>query len=124
MWWGDYIGRPFSQANCWQLVRAVFAEQRGIDLPEYGEISAADLMAVARGMRAEAVTPRWREVSRPEPFDVVTMRKHKLIIHVGVITRAGWVLHTEEATGAVHVRLDHQSVAGRIVNFQRYLACP
>lgn len=119
-WWGDYIGTPFERAHCWALVRRVYAEQLGKTLPEYGEISADDLIRVARAMMRG--TDVWVQVDEPAPFDVVRMRGKRWPVHVGVITRPGWLLHTEEATGAVHVPLDHWTVAPRVLDFWRHPA--
>ena len=45
-WWERYIGLPFGdgpgEVTCWGLLRRVYAEQLGIDLPSYGEIAASD----------------------------------------------------------------------------------
>lgn len=118
MWWAPYIGLPYRQAHCWELVRRIFAEQRGILLHPFAEIDPNDLRRVAREMGAGAQD--WTPVETPEPFDVVVMRRHRLPIHVGIVTQPGWVLHTERETDAVHVPLDHVTVAGRIVGFRRW----
>jgi len=116
-WWGPYIGKPYADFNCWQLVRAAYRDVLGIDPPHHSDISASDFRAVARGIDAEAAL--WAEADGSRPLDVVLMRKHRLPIHVGVITRPGWMLHTEKETDAVHVPIDRFSVRGRIVGFRR-----
>lgn len=118
MWWGSYIGKPYGEWHCWELVRRVYAEQRGITLHPFAEIDPRHLRRVATAIEGHA--PDWVRVDAPSPLDVVLMRLHRLPIHVGVVTRPGWVLHTERATDAVHVPLDHATVAGRIVGFYRW----
>lgn len=130
-WEARYIGLPFLDGgrtrrgtDCWGLVRLVFAAERGIDLPSYGEISAADLLALARAFKAGAADPHWPETLNPQAFDLVAMRSgqgHPGIVHVGVLVDPRRLLHVERATDSVVVPITHHSVAGRIMGFRRYV---
>lgn len=130
-WAAAYVGLPFVDGgrdrrgvDCWGLVRLVYAAERGIDLPSYGEISAADLLALARAFTAGAQGAHWPETLHPHPFDVAVMRSgqgHRGIVHVGVMVDARRVLHVERATDSVIVPITHHSVAGRIMGFRRYV---
>lgn len=117
-WWGRYVGLPFDAAHCWALVRRVYADQLGIELPEYGEVDAGELVAVARSMARGKEA--WALVSDPRPFDVALMRGRSAVWHVGVMTDRAHVLHTERATGAVRVPITAPSVRGRIMEYRRY----
>lgn len=126
---GPYVGLPFGEGagevTCWSLVRRVYADHLGVDLPEYGEVSAHDLVRVARRMTAGADTGPWRKVGVPEPLDVVLMRSARggaAICHVGVMVDQTTVLHAEETTGVVLVPLTHFTVRHRIAGFRRYAA--
>lgn len=128
-WWARYIGVPFGDGggvrNCWALVAQVYADQRGVVLPTYGEISASDLMRVAREIERGQARESWRSVDAPEPFDVVLMRSARggrAICHVGVAVAHDLMLHTELGTAAVVVPLDHLTVRGRIAGYRRYAA--
>ncbi len=128
-WWGKYIGVPFVDGgrtiadglDCWGLFRLVYAERLGVDLPTYGEISAKDLMAVARAMRSGA--DRWRGVVKPRALDGVLMRFYNSSNngHCGVMVSAKAMLHTEAAISAAVVPLDHFSVRDRIAGFRRWI---
>lgn len=130
-WWGRYVGLGFADGgrgplsyDCWGLVRAVYADRLQVDLPSYGEISAHDLVRVARAMGG-AKDAGWLAVTEPRVFDVALMRSGRggcQVVHVGVMVDSFRVLHTEPATGAAVVQLAHRSVAGRIVGYRRLAA--
>ena len=123
-WAATYVGVPFGegpgQCTCWELVRRVYAEVRGIVLPVYGEISARDLLAVARGIRDGQ--ERWRAVDAPQAFDVALLRSGRsaAVVHVGVMVDTERLLHVEEASAAVIVPIRHFTVASRIAGYRRY----
>lgn len=125
-WWERYVGLPFGEGagevTCWSLVVKVYAEQLGIELPAYGEISARDLIRIARAMKAGS-TPSdgWAMASPPRAFDVALMRGPRggAVVHVGVMVDDRRLLHVEEASAAVVVPVDHWSVSGRILGYRR-----
>lgn len=136
-WWGHYIGRSFgSRSECWSLVCEVYRDRLGIDLPAYGDVSAAYVAAV-HGQRADLLIARqavarafaegqsgasWRVATTPVEFDVVLMGgPRERVTHVGVAIGPDRVLHIEKATGSVVVPMRHASVAGRIIGFRRHV---
>ena len=123
-----YIGLPFGtgpgQVTCWSLVRRVYAEQFGLDLPEFGDIDPRDLVRVARQMQRGDDGLIWREPSVPLPGDLIAMRGARggrAICHVGLLAAPGQMLHAEEGTGAVLVPLDHYTIRHRVAGFRRYV---
>ena len=127
--WARYVGLPFGDGpgtrNCWALVAQVYLDQRGIELPLYGEISATDLMRVAREIDRGQAREAWQAVQVPGPMDVVLMRSARggrAICHVGIIVADNLMLHTESGTAAVVVPLDHMTVRHRIGGYRRYRA--
>jgi len=129
-WCADYIGLPFADGgrdragvDCWGLVRLVYAEQLGIDLPGYGEIAASELRALSAMIVAGAwQDPAWHGVERPRVFDVAVMTFYgkRSVGHVGVMAGADTVLHVERATHAAAVPLTHWTIRGRIKCFRRH----
>lgn len=110
------------EITCWGLVCRVYAEHLGIDLPTYGEISAHDLLRIAKAMARGREDPDWRVAPVPQEFDVCLMRGPRggaSVLHVGVMTGPRHVLHVEAATAAVVVPVSHFSVAGRILGYRR-----
>ena len=130
-WFGKYIGLPFEdggrgpdRVDCWGLLRMCFRDRLGVDLPSYGEISARDLIRVARAMDA-GKDDGWRAVSVPREMDVALMRSGRggsRVVHVGVMVDHRRVLHVEAASAAAVVPVTHFSVAGRIVGYRRLAA--
>jgi len=145
-WWGKYVGRSFGQrSECWSLVREVYRDRLGIDLPEHGDVSAEYVAATeairfGQGSTAQLAAARravmdaftvgqaaesWVKVDQPQQFDVVLMGgphsdRHR-VMHVGVAVDSGRVLHIEKATGSVVAPLAHPSVAGRIIGYRRHI---
>lgn len=127
IWPEWYVGLPFGdgpgEVTCWGLVCRVYDDCLGQQLPAYGEISASDLIAVARAMRAGSeIDSDWRQVAAPQTFDVALMRGAcggKSVVHVGLHAGGNRLLHAERASGTVLVPLDHWSVCGRILGWRR-----
>lgn len=124
-WFAPYVGLPFGEGpgevTCWELVRRVYADQLGEALPAYGEISARDLVRVARAMEG-AKDDGWFAPADRRALDVCLMRGPsggRLVVHVGVLVDAARLLHVEAASAAVIVPLTHFSVAGRILGYRR-----
>lgn len=126
--WSEYVGIPFvdggrdaSGLDCWGLVRLIYAQEVGAILPSYGEISAANLTAVARQITGGADTDEWFEPDVPEPLDVAVMRLNgsRWAGHVGIVTAPGRIIHIERATHSVIVPTSHWTVRERIVGYRR-----
>lgn len=129
MWVNRYVGLPFGEGpgeiTCWGLVRLVYRDQLGVDLPAYGEIGAHDLARVARTMGREQMGEQWLPVTEPLTFDVAIMRSGRgggRIVHVGVMADERHLLHVEAATASVVVPINSFGVRARIAGFRRYRA--
>jgi cell wall-associated NlpC family hydrolase len=128
-----YVGIPFRDGgrdregcDCWGLVRLVYRDVAGIDLPSYGEIGATELLAIAREVGAAIRGDPWRCVTDDprRPLDVVVMARQghaiRAAFHVGVMIDGKRVLHTEQMTDSHTVPIDHPSLASRIIGFYRH----
>ena len=129
-WVADYVGVPYRMlgrsrdgADCWGLVRLVYADRLGIALPAYdgrgfrGRASVPDvarLVADARGA--------WREV--PEvaaaPPDLVLLRVHGQPVHVGLLVAPGIMLHSLAGHDSAVERLDSLAWARRVIGYGRW----
>ena len=126
-WWQPFVGLPFGQGpgrvTCWGLVRRVYADRLGVELPEHGDVAPDDLRRVALAMTRGAEAETWAAPAAPRPLDVVLMRHPTAarIGHVGVMVDAARVLHVEAATASVVVPVWHWSVRSRIGGFRRWV---
>lgn len=128
-WAASYMGLPFKPhgrdragCDCWGLVRLVYAEQLGVDLPEFEGISPDDAAAIPAAIAAE--TPLWTPVPllQRQAFDVVVMRARLIRegkaltpdMHVGVVTEDLKILHTQLPYGVACVPIDHPTLSNRI----------
>jgi cell wall-associated NlpC family hydrolase len=138
-WLHGYVGLPFLDGgrkrtdgglDCWGLVRLIYAEQAGIELPSYGEISAADLAGVAGAIAADCFADPWSRVDIAEAriLDVVVVkdwvrvdgRPQRRPAHVGVMIDAGRLLHVRIASAAVIIPLTAADIRFRIHGLFRH----
>lgn len=141
-WHAAYVGIPFVEhgrdragCDCWGLVRLVWKEQAGLDVPCHGTVYGAtrDGRPIADAIRAGlAGEEEWEPVPAGDerPFDAVLMKgfwwdeeaeaRKVSPIHVGLVLAPGTLLHIEHGTGAVLVdyRAD-RTISRRVVGFWR-----
>src|SRR5262252_8366782 len=115
-------GRDFTGVDCWGLVRLVLKEEKGIDVPSYGDTSALDLVMVTQMIKRDAFIEPWIAVmpSAVHPFDVAVMYRRNDPIHVGIMVTSSSVLHIEEKISAVIVPLTHPTIAFRYPKLFRH----
>ena len=127
-WAEDYIGHPWSNGacgngayDCHGLVRAVYRDRLGIDLPVVNA-NALHALSVVRAMRAYDYS-EWDQIERPElDFDVVQMSVSRKPHHVGVYLTidGGGVLTSVEGAGVVFQTLSSlRSHGWNIINCYR-----
>jgi cell wall-associated NlpC family hydrolase len=139
-WAGAYMRSPFRRGgrdrescDCFGLVRLVLAEQAGIILPLNDLIDPQDGRAVSEAVDQEAAAATWLLVhaGQERTFDVVVLRaafkggdgrSYGGDVHMGIVTRPGYLLHTEERNGPMHVPFTHHSVRNRIRRIYRHKA--
>ena len=136
-WVDDFIRMPYRRGgrdatgvDCWGLVALVYKRQAAIDLEPFSAVESTDGAAVEMVITREAA--KWVPVSRGDEkaLDVVVMRsifEHDgkamtADMHIGVMTGPGFILHTEQKAGAMHVPLDHQTIKQRIRAVYRHRA--
>lgn len=132
-WSNDYIGISFvargdsrDGADCYGLVRLVYRERLGINLPSFAESylttrESADIAALLSDARQ---SPEWEPV-RPgaeREFDVALCRIGDYASHVAIVIGGGRLLHADRESGVGTIRYRDGMWSKRIVAFARYVA--
>lgn len=123
-WFNTYVGIPYSikgrdrkGIDCWGLVKLVYQEQFGIDLPSFsyeGGNRTSEEEAIAIGKEG------WEKVEHYRSGDVVLFRILGSESHVGIITKPGYFIHAKENQDTVIERLDSGTWKHRVVGIYRY----
>lgn len=107
-------GRDRTGCDCWGLVRLVYRELLGIDLPSGLESydSAENRDAVSRAFAAGLGD--WRRVPDGEvlTLDVALLSRAGARCHVGLATLPGWVLHSRAGCDSVQEPLRRLGLQG------------
>jgi cell wall-associated NlpC family hydrolase len=128
MWTDDYIDIPFrfngrtrEGCDCWGLVKLIYKEKLGVDLPDYtgtywnGLVSS--LKEVARLMKKEK--DKWQEISEPELYDVVLLRVGGIVGHIGIILDKSRMIHITEGINSCVENYKSKLWKTRIAGFYR-----
>ena len=113
-------GRGWNGVDCWGLVRLVASEYFDLDYPEYAEDyqNISDVKELSRLLRQHQVD--FREVSFPEPGDIVLLRISGAASHVGIFIGGGKFIHAEINIGVNVGELSSPIWAKRILGYYRY----
>jgi hypothetical protein len=106
----------------------VFREEVGIELPDYA-ISAFAANDAHHEVTSHAGVKPWQvriAIGEEQRFDVAVLKgvigSDVYEMHTGIMTKPGWILHTEKAYGVVHVPLNNAIVRGRVTGIYRHEA--
>lgn len=128
MWWNKYIGMPFAEMgrgpdgfDCWGMLMHIYQSERRIILPSYIEYydSTNDREKISETIFRER-QERWKEVSPPLEFDAVLCTMRGVPMHVGIVTKPGYMIHCAHGIGTVHERYDSMRWANKVEGFFRY----
>jgi cell wall-associated NlpC family hydrolase len=103
-----WVGREYSDGQCWNVVRDAFREVGGVHLPR-GYYDAAHRFTQVDGP--------------PQGWDVVMLRTNPrapiLVLHSGLAIDSERFIHAWGALGVVMARLDDSRWSDRIAGFLR-----
>lgn len=116
-------GRTDTEVDCWQLVRLIYRDHLGIDLPTiegvYVDDSPLGIRHVSRAMAEERKL--WPQVTEPQEFDLVLIKpRGNLFFHVGCYIPRNKMLHIEEGSQVTSERIDGIVWQNRIEGFYRH----
>lgn len=96
-WWNKYVGIPYRPmgcsmdgCDCWGLVRLVYKNEFGIDIPgvTIDMTDHANMELIPMGLDA-----MWDKTDNPKPGDVINFHVLGHDSHVGIVTAPGQMLH-------------------------------
>ncbi|MBF0339661.1 MAG: C40 family peptidase [Magnetococcales bacterium] len=108
-WVMDYLGAPWSPGadgpdfyDCWGLVRAVYRDRYGVDLPVI-PADATSPLEIRRAMTDERHRVGWDAIPYPVDRSVALMSHGKIPHHIGIVVNVGslQMLHSVEGHGVV-----------------------
>jgi cell wall-associated NlpC family hydrolase len=129
-WAGSYLQIPFLEhgrtragLDCYGLVRLVFQEQRGIELPSltHGYATTTDADEILTLFRGELLA-HWQEVPTTQArlFDVAIFRILGQPIHFALALDPPWFLHVVKDTDVSIERWDALIWEKRLVGMVRW----
>jgi cell wall-associated NlpC family hydrolase len=108
-WINDYVGKPYllgargpDAYDCWGLVMAVYRDQLGTTLPDWGVANDAGLRQVVAAVThgQGSFLDIGYQVDAPREWDIFTVSRARQAHHAGVVVPGG-VLHSMAGCGTV-----------------------
>lgn len=127
-WTNDYVGVPFEEKgrtregwDCWGLVRSVYADHLGIELPLYLSAYETTEDSPAIAGQVDDARPMWREVEDPRTGDVVLCSVLGYETHVGILVEPGVMLHSMDGRDTCLERIAMPAWSRRIRGIFRHV---
>jgi probable lipoprotein NlpC len=107
-WSSKYVGVPYvvggrdiGGLDCWGLLKLVYEQEFGVNLPAYTTLDVESAAQVCATVDEGAED--WLEIQKPVDGCAVAMSKRKAIHHVGVFTNSdgGKILHSWDRKSVV-----------------------
>ena len=130
-WARQYFGIPFKPhgrdrggLDCWGLLRLVYMDQFGIDLPSFSERYASTEDEKELGRLISGELGPWRPVTGGEelPGDGVLLRVKGEPMHVGVVIGGGFMMHVMRGMDVARERYQSRGWRKRVLGFYRHEA--
>lgn len=107
-----YIGRPYEQYNCFDLVKEFYRDKFNLELKNYFEGPVPN----RKDVESLIVTNKgdFVRVEKPQFGDIVVIRLFGLECHIGVVIESGKFLHSARNVGSILDRLEryNKMIAG------------
>ena len=127
-WTNEYIGLPYKLygrtkrgIDCWGLVRLVYSDRFGVELPSYSQnySHTMDHEGFVKSFGEEI--RRWTPVDEPEEFDVAWCRVAGIECHTGIMLGNGRMLHAMLGNDSCIVRVDNPAWQRRVLQCYRLM---
>lgn len=126
MWSNKYIGIPYkvhgrdiNGIDCWGLVRLIYSEQFGIDLPSFSaDYSESDTVRIQELIAQ--YKEGWEQLDKPQEGCVVLLRVLGTESHVGVAINDKQFLHAKSNCVSSVENFNSVSWKNRIIGYFKY----
>lgn len=128
-WAQAFIGMPYADkgrtregCDCWGLIRIVYADRLGIELPSYDSeyVGSDERREISAIVEREAQSALWERVETPRPFDILFFRRGRFDAHAAIWVKAGLMLHMVEEDCSKIERFDVPAYAFRLTGMYRW----
>lgn len=127
-WSAGYVGTVYldkdlgaAGCHCWGLLRLVYRQEKGIELPGHEDVSPDDARDIDEIVHGEISAGRWQRMDRPQEFDGALFRRGRHDSHMGIMIDRRYMLHSDREAGAAIVeRIDTGRWASSFVGFYRH----
>lgn len=116
-------GRSVEGVDCWGLVKLVYENERGIDVPSYVDDyeTTNDRQKISDIISSESAE-KWEMVKEPREYDVVILDMRGIPMHVGIVTKPGHMIHCARGINTVHENFTTARWRHKIKGFARWKA--
>lgn len=130
MWWNKYLGIPFKEkgrdvdsVDCWGLVRLVYGQELGVEIPSYLECyKTTNDKEVLSAKIASEWKAQWEEPTTPKEFDVIVLKMAGFPMHVGIVTKPGFMLHCAKDINTVHESFTSMRWKNKVMGYGRWIS--
>ena len=118
-------GRDFDGCDCWGLVRFIYQEEKGLELPSYaGQYACTtDREKLSDIIEAEKHgVDGFTEITDGglKVFDVFILKSKGKPCHIGIMVDKNQILHTEHGTGPIVTEINRPHVRPRVMEVWRH----
>lgn len=126
-WYTKYVGIPFVEkgrdengCDCWGLVRLIYKNELGIDLPDYLDCyeTTNDREKLSSVIK-EQTEKNWVSDQEHKEFDVIILMMRGVPMHVGVVTKKNHMIHCARGIGTVFENFKTARWKHKVMGFER-----
>ena len=117
----EHGGRSMSASDCYGLAYLIL-NRSGHSLPSYAGLYASEQEREEIAGLIDGAKPQWQRVEQAQELDLVTFRRGGLESHIGIVVRAGLMLHITKDKPSCIERYDTGYWANRLTGIWRHAA--
>ena len=92
-WINKYIGIPYDEKNCLELLKFIYKEESGIILPKYDNYVNDDhIESIEKQFNETNID--WIKLDKPEPMCLIMMNIAGHPVHIGLCLDETYMIHT------------------------------